>query len=186
MAKTLLIFLFTSSVFGINLKVGDILLQPLHCRLCNLIEGETNSEYSHIGVVLQTNPEIFIGEAFQKVRRVTLKDFMSKTQRGLKIRALRPRGDFRLIKKVFIRKFEGKPYDPKFLWDNATQYCSEFTWKLLRHFTRRLPRPRPMTFEFEREQWYRYFKGKIPDGKIGISPAHFERFKSFRDLGEIE
>ncbi len=183
MAKTLLVFLFVSPLYAFKFKVGDLLLQPLHCRLCNLIEGETNSEYSHIGIVLQTHPKVYVGEAFQKVRAVTLNEFLKKTQKHHKVRVVRPNGDFRYLKKAFRQKYEGKPYDAGFLWGDESLYCSELTWKLLRHFTRVLPQPKPMTFEYKRREWYSYFKGKIPDAQIGIAPADFERF--FKAVGEL-
>ena len=88
-----IIFSINSYALELSLKLrsGDILLQPLHCWACNLIEAETESEFSHIGVVTKVeNGEVFVGEAFTKVREVTLEEFNSKTQKGLKLKVMRP------------------------------------------------------------------------------------------------
>lgn len=47
-----------------NLQTGDILLQPLYCRLCELIESEEQSIYSHMGLVIQRESETFVLESF--------------------------------------------------------------------------------------------------------------------------
>lgn len=188
MAKSLLILLFSFSSFSSELKVGDILLQPLHCRLCNLIEGETRSEYSHIGIVLQTKPSVYVGEAFQKVRAVPLKRFLEKTQKKKLVKVIRSyqRAPFHLLKKIFIKDFQNRPYDSQFLWGEDSFYCSELTWKLLRRVTKSLPKPRPMTYDYRTEEWEKYFKGPAPAGKIGIAPAHFERSRFFKTMGYID
>lgn len=179
-----LIFLIPLNIFANSLKVGDLLLQPLHCRLCNLIEGETHSEYSHIGIVLQTSPQIFIGEAFKEVRAVSLEEFLKKTEKGLQVKVLRHRSNINLkkLKSIFIQYFQKMPYDRNFLWGNDSFYCSEFTWKILKFFTKELPSPKPMTFYYHPEEWEKYFNGPSPVGKRGISPADFDRSIFFRQI----
>ena len=71
MKSIIITLLSIQSLFALDLRPGDILLQPLHCRLCNLIEAQTDSIFSHIGIVI--NEKSDVAEAFSKVRKVTLK-----------------------------------------------------------------------------------------------------------------
>ena len=75
------------------LRVGDVLLQPLKCWACSLIEAEEETIYSHIGVVLALSPEIVVGEAFGKVRKLSLAAFNAKTEPGQKLTVIRFRND---------------------------------------------------------------------------------------------
>lgn len=176
--KILLLILIATQVFSLDLKEGDILLQPLHCRLCNLIEAQTNSEYSHIGIYLGDGE---VAEAFISVRRVSLKEFMKKTQKNLKVKVIRPSFSTPNLKELFVKKYEGLSYDNSFLWNNFDLkgekiYCSELVYKMLEPYSGNTPYPVPMSYNVNREQWYKFFKGNIPDGKIGISPAAFDYF----------
>ena len=70
----LIILFFSLSSFA--LEVGDLILQPLHCSLCSAIEQETDSIYSHIGIIIQKKP-LLVAEAFEKVRIVSIKEFLN-------------------------------------------------------------------------------------------------------------
>src|SRR5690606_9179550 len=83
--------LLTSKAKAHTLKNGDVLLQPLHCYLCNLIEAQTNSPYSHIGIVIQSEQKVYVLEAWQTVRLTPLDEFLAKTQKGQKVKVLRHR-----------------------------------------------------------------------------------------------
>ena len=171
--------LISSSVCAKHHKKGDILLQPLHCWSCSLIEAQTKSIYSHIGVVIDDSQEVLVAEAFITVRKQTLKEFMAKTQKGQKIKVLRPTFVPESILETFVLKYEGLKYDSAFLWDNVKEgkeliYCSELVYKLFDDLNMPVPHIFPMKFDINREYWIKYFKGNVPDGKEGISPAAFD------------
>ena len=182
--------LISSSVYAIELKKGDILLQPLHCWSCSLIEAQTKSIYSHIGVVVDDSQDILVAEAFITVRKVTLKEYMAKTQKGQKIKVLRPAFVPDNILKVFDSKYEGLKYDSAFLWDNLQEgkeliYCSELVYKLFTDLNMHVPNVMPMKFDINREYWIKYFKGNVPDGKFGISPVAFDDDVLYESIGYL-
>lgn len=174
-----------------SLKVGDILLQPLHCWACSLIESQTKSEYSHIGVVIKIElDQVFVAEAFQKVKLVTLEDFMAKTQKRSSVKILRPSFVSPYLYQTFIDHYLGLNYDAGFLWNNTDElgekiYCSELVYKLFSDLGMHTPRLDPMVFDVNRVHWERYFQGNIPDGELGISPEDFNQDDKYFLMGFI-
>ena len=201
--KTLFLILALSSLSAVaapSIQVGDILLQPTDCWSCSLIEAEEESIYSHMGIVLQTEPEIMVAEALGKVRLVPYSVFNSKTEKGQKIAILRY-SNTDLVNHILAHKdellalfksdFENLAYDHAFLWDNVDGngnqmlYCSEMVAKLLQAFLGIDTPIKRMHFSKYPEQWDRYFKGNVPVGKWGNSPADFEKSDKFHIEGEL-
>jgi hypothetical protein len=186
MKSFLLGLLLVGPVWGMELLPGDILLQPLNCWVCNLIEGQEKSPYSHMGIIIKSTPkEIIVAEALGEVRAVSLEKFKSRTQKGERI-MVRRHVNKRLwhrLEFLFYNLFEGTPYDAKFSWKNDALYCSELVYKLMHFMTPNLPAPKPMEFTYQREFWDRYFDGMIPDGEPGNSPADFERSHYYTTIG---
>jgi hypothetical protein len=197
---SLFLFLFSLSTWALELKVGDILLQPLDCWSCSLIEAQENTIYSHMGIVIQTSPTVLVAEAQGTVRSLSLDVFRSKNQKGQNLSVRRFRSDSAVrylesMKRTFLEfyknDFEGLKYDKEFLWNNIDEtgreklYCSEMITKLLQGFMRiELPIKR-MKFDRNREAWIKYFQGNPPDGKWGNSPADFELSELFYEVGEL-
>lgn len=195
-----LLLAFPLNALSIQLKVGDILLQPLRCWSCTLIEEQEESIYSHMGIVIETSPEVLVAEALTTVRVLTLKEFNSRTEKGQKLSVRRFRNsrarDFirrneRRFQDMYYKDFDGLHYDHAFLWNNFDDqgneklYCSEMVTKLLSGFLRiEIPMKR-MKFDKNRAQWIKYFRGNPPDGKWGNSPAVFEQSDLFFEAGEL-
>lgn len=192
--------LFSLSTWAsLDLKVGDILLQPLDCWSCTLIEDEEQTIYSHIGIVVAVNP-VMVAEARGNVRMLPLLEFNSITEKGQRISVRRFKNskivhelnsrssDFLAL---FENEFNGLKYDKAFLWDNFDEngqqklYCSEMVAKLLQAFLGIDPIVKRMHFSRNREKWERYFKGEVPVGKWGNAPADFERSSWFFEVGEL-
>jgi hypothetical protein len=184
----------------IELRVGDVLLQPLKCSACSLIEAEEETIYSHIGVVISTGPEVLVAESFGKVRKISLREFNQKTEPGQKLKVLRFRnGDLsmdiqarsELLIKVFQEEFEGLKYDHDFRWNNFDEtgkekfYCSELVSKLFQAVIGIETPIKRMHFQKNRDAWITYFRGNIPDDEWGNSPGDFERSDLFFALDEI-
>ncbi len=175
-----------------NLKSGDVLLQPLHCWTCSLIEAQENSIYSHIGIYLKIGGEDFVLEAWHEVKLTPLDEYLAKTQKDQKVRVRR----FKEIRfsgpevLVLVDEFAGKTYDSNFLWDNEDEkgemlYCSELVYKFFYSFYGDSLPIKRMNFNVHREQWIRYFRGTPPDGQWGNSPGDFEKSDLLKDMGEL-
>ena len=189
---TLLLLVLARPSFALTLKVGDILLQPLHCWSCSLIQAQTKSEYSHIGVVIETNGKsVWVAESFFNVRKITLAEFKSKTQKQSSIKVIRPFYVAHKLSMYYQQFFHGLSYDNKFRWYNSDElgekiYCSELVYKLFKMSGMHIPRINPMKFDINREHWERFFRGDIPDGELGISPEDFNRDKKYTLIGFLE
>lgn len=190
---TFFTFFFHLNTFAHDLRNGDIILQPLNCWSCSLIEGEEDTIFSHMGIVSIEDQKIYVYEAYLEVRKVTLEHFLEKTQQGQKNTVLRLNRDdfnFSSVKEDF-EQLLGNPYDRGFLWDNLVDgkeslYCSEFVYKVLVKKINFVDlRPKKMHFDFFYDHWKRYFNGNVPVGELGISPGDFERSRDFIKIMEI-
>ncbi len=180
-----------------ELKSGDILLQPLKCWGCTLIEEQENSKFSHIGIVIEMDNKLWVAEALSQVRLVELANFQSRTQSDKKILVRRLRSlpsspaqfTVDLVQRYY--QFHGNPYDRKFRWNNFINkreaiYCSELLYKMLKGLVAFTDlAPKPMTFDVNPELWDRYFNGNTPRGELGISPEDFALSYDFFDVGEL-
>lgn len=195
-----LVLFFTASASGLELKVGDVLLQPRQCWSCTLIEEQENSIYSHIGMVIQVEPELKVIDALGTVKLQDFEAFDSGTQKDQKIsvRRLVREDAVQYLQEnkheflnYYLQMFDGLKYDHDFLWNNFDEngheklYCSEMLTKLLQGFLGIEVGTRRMKFDKNRDQWIRYFRGTPPDGKIGNSPAVFEQSHLFYEVGEL-
>lgn len=189
------------SFAAVQFLLGDILLQPLKCHTCSLIEAEENTIYSHIGIVIKTHPEVLVAEAYESVQAVSLNQFQKKTEPGQNIKILRFRNsniNNALAKNeaqnwsIFLQDFKDHGYDRQFLWNNFDPqgrelfYCSELVSKLLQAFLQIETPIKRMHFQQNREAWIKFFKGQPPDGQWGNSPADFHQSELFYDAGELK
>ena len=193
-------FLIPLRLWSFELKVGDVLLQPLDCWSCSLIEAQENSVYSHMGVIIETHPTVLVAEALGSVRIRDLSEFNARTSKRESVLVLRLQDrqgvDYLqdqkfAFQKLFKSQFENLKYDQDFLWDNYDEkgneklYCSEMVTKLLNKFLGvQIPR-KHMMFDINREQWILFFKGLPPDGHEGNSPATFEKSNLFFQVGYL-
>ncbi len=195
-----LVTLKTLTAQAYDLKVGDLLLQPMSCSLCTLITEEESTRFAHVGLVLSTSPQVLIAEALGNVHTISLPDFVARTTQGETILALRYRNSAITrdlesrqpqLEKLFQSEYGGLSYDSEFRWNNfdsagnEKMYCSEMITKLMQQFNGlELPVKR-MHFLKNREKWSAYFHGNIPDGQWGNGPADFERSDLFYVVDEI-
>lgn len=202
MNKLILFFalLLPLEALALELKVGDILLQPLNCWSCSLIKAQEKTIYSHMGLVIETKPQVKVVEALGTVRTVTFESFRSRNQKGQRLSVRRFRhqkaveyiqDNKEIFKEYFENSFSGLEYDHEFLWNNFDDkgfeklYCSELISKMLSGFLRIEMPVKRMRFDVNREAWLRYFNGNPPDSQWGNSPGDFERSELFYEVGEL-
>jgi hypothetical protein len=175
-----------------ELRAGDVLLQPMNCYLCRMIEQHENSIYSHMGLVVKAGASPLVAEASGDVHVLPLDKFLAK---GDKARPVLVR---RFIEQVeadwqeAVRPYLGAAYDEDFLWDNVDAqgrellYCSELVTKM---FNAYLQTPFPtkiMRYDLNRQQWERYFRRSPPDGLPGNSPGDFEHSPLLESVGTYQ
>lgn len=182
----LIIASFCLDTFAI--ETGDILLQPLKCWSCSLIEEQESSEFSHMGIYLGQDQ---VAEAyFDKVKIVSLAEFMRKTDpsRSVLVRRLVIQPDeFEKKLRLEVDKLLGLTYDRWFLWDNDKIYCSELVYKVLAPIVElRDLSPKEMLFDVNPELWDRYFREQTPRGLLGISPEDFNLSSDFISVEKLD
>tara|TARA_Y100000780_G_scaffold219872_1_gene226580 strand:+ start:44510 stop:45061 length:552 start_codon:yes stop_codon:yes gene_type:complete len=179
------------AVFG-ALKTGDLLLQPLSCWSCFLIEEQENTKFSHMGIYFNIDGEDLVLEAYGEVKLTPLADFLNRTEVGENVQVRRFK-NINFLEKELIRialPMVGLSYDNEFLWFNENQkgeklYCSELAYKLFYKFYGEGLPLKPMSYDKNRKYWAKFFKDNIPDGKLGNSPGDFERSKLFETVGHL-
>lgn len=185
---------------ALELKVGDVLLQPRSCWSCSLIEAQEKSIYSHMAMVIDVGVTVKVVDALGTVKISELADFDKGTEKNQKIsvRRFRNEGAVEFIQTnkenfvhYYLANFDGLKYDHDFIWNNFDEngnqklYCSEMITKFLSGVLRiELPMKR-MKFDINRDQWIKYFQGNPPDGKWGNAPADFEKSDLFYEVGEL-
>ncbi len=167
-----------------KLKHGDLLFQQLECgSFCEAVMKVTpafqGEYYSHVGMVVEKNNQLFVLEAISKgVCLTPLDSFIQRTGSD-KIRKGR-------IPKAFIPNYSaivsylGKPYDSVFDIHNEAYYCSELVYLLCKNKPNQyFFHLSPMTFKDPETKalfpvWKEYFDKMnvpIPEGKPGLSPG---------------
>jgi hypothetical protein len=189
---------FSHAIYALDLRSGDILLISFNCYECRVIESETDSKFSHSGVVILDENKIpMVAQALTKVHLAPLNEFLKYKTPGSKISVLR---SFELqnslldnkMRKEFALKFQNLPFDSKYLWNNFNDkgqellYCSEFVAKFIDLFLQTPTTIFPLTYKKNYDYWFKYFKGEIPEGELGNSPASFLQDPRFYLVGTIE
>jgi len=136
MYKLLIPLILCSSVFAEEFlwQQGDIIAQSGEGGRgqIQMIKNATNSEWTHIGVVMVNDGETMVFEAVQPVRLKPVKEFIERTK---KFKILRLKEPVAYTPEVlekgrkFLLKNKGKNYDFKFMWGDDKMYCSELVWK---------------------------------------------------------
>lgn len=197
-----LIFICLSVARADTFAPGDVILLPLKCYLCRAIEIETDSPWSHSGIVLRDEDgRLFVAHAGDKVVRESIEKFWAKSAPGQTPAVFRAyavsaicqdKRDCAIFSQKLLARFrdefEGLPFDRDFRWDNFDEsgnekiYCSELIAKLLSPFVASGLPPRPLTFNRLPDFWNSYFKGQVPEGIPGNAPADFARSPEFESI----
>ena len=186
-----LTFLNFNFARAIDLKAGDVLLISFNCYECRVIESETNSKFSHSGVIIKNElGQVQVGQSLGFVALYPLDQFLKNKTPGTNVSVYRPKefqnlniAERNLLEKkmlsIFNSKYKGAPFDSKYQWNNYDDqgrellYCSEFIAKFLDHFLNEATVPFPLTYQKNQAFWLQYFSGEIPEGELGNSPDSF-------------
>lgn len=173
-----------------QLQSGDLIFQNLDgCNLCDRIESVTKAQFnvrginlSHVAILSVEGDGVFVYEAWDKVRKRTLQEFLAKDEYQVVSQVVkRPTRlspqTWRRIKDQLDERL-GLPYDDAFLVDNNAYYCSELVVDAFNEgFGEKYFSYLPMYYGRQDSEdyvaWHEYFKGKnlsMPVGPPGASP----------------
>jgi len=197
----LFLYAMTSNALQVSeLRSGDLLLQPIDCNICKVIQKEENSPYAHVGIFVpdaEGNP-IVLEAVNDGVHATKLADFMSRTSKTIKVKVIRSKtallcGNEQQCQKnllsTFNTQFKGLAYNDDFLWDahdlqgRPKLYCSQLVYQLLNPFLTSKFSTKKMHYKVSRKKWVEYFHHQPPDGLPGLSPGDIDRNPGFKSLG---
>jgi len=137
----LLLYILSFATYGYfqyNKKEGDLIFQSLPFgELTTVIEGATNSPYSHVGLVIYKNGFWYVREAIGKVRDTHLLWWILRG-RGDTFSVYRLKEAYKQNIPKFIeesQKMLGYPYDFHYRLDDTKIYCSELIYKAYKRVT---------------------------------------------------
>lgn len=189
------------------IRVGDVILIDINCYLCKVIRSETNSAYSHSGLVVgEKNGEFLIAQSLGTTEVVTGTEFLSLKRQKSSVKVIRStelnnlfkynKKEFasriRLMQYIYFNKYEGTKFDRDFLWNNSKDgkellYCAEMIVKLLNEVLNSKVVPGPMSFKKNWDYWLEYYKESFPpEGLPGVSPATFETDPHFETVAILK
>jgi len=158
---------------------GDIIFQSLpRVGLVKMIEGVTQSPFSHCGVVVNRDGRWKVAESIGKVHDTTLLTWVSRG-RGARFCVYRLKPEFRTHVPAFIKaldKYAGKPYDFDFRMDDGYLYCSELVFKAFRDASGielgKLVRLGDLNWKPFEQQMRDYHGSDLPLDRVMITPRH--------------
>jgi hypothetical protein len=125
----------SSALAGYEPQAGDIVFQSFpHSPLTDMIEGITQSGYSHCGIVAQEKGQWNVIEAVGPVREIPLDQWIRQGREGgFAAYRLKPAHANDIAVFVHAAKaYMGRPYDIRYEMDDAKIYCSELVFKAFR------------------------------------------------------
>lgn len=119
-----------------ELQNGDIIFQTSKSNQSKAIQRATNSKYSHMGIVYETDGQLFVYEAVQPVKLTKLNDWIKRGENSHYV-VKRLKNSQKLLTSENLKKmkdagdkFKDKDYDIYFEWSDDKIYCSELVWKI--------------------------------------------------------
>lgn len=123
-----------------ELKNGDIVFQESQSSQSRAISAGTKSPITHMGIIYIQNNKTYVYEAVSPLTKsVGLTPYKSWVNRGRghrvwvkRLDADVKKLDAKTLKKMkrVGRRYEGKPYDTLFQWNDRSIYCSELVFDI--------------------------------------------------------
>ena len=112
---------------------GDILFQSLpHADLVEAIEGISESEWSHCGVLVREKGRWMVAEAIGEVRLTPLRQWIQRGRRSkvASYRLASPPPNLAAVLCPPLEPLLGRPYDYRYAPGDDEVYCSELVYLL--------------------------------------------------------
>ena len=117
------------------LQDGDLIFHESKSNQAGAIKEATESNVTHVGVLVKDKNKWYVAEASAKVQVTPLQTFIDRgVGKDFVIKRVKPTvlkmnsTHLAKLKKEF-KKYQGMAYDIYFQWSDRTIYCSEYTWK---------------------------------------------------------
>jgi len=114
-----------------NFKTGDLVFQDSESSQSKAIKLATQSQFSHVGVIIMEGEKPFVLEAVEPVRIISFEQWKNNGSKGsYTLIRLKKEQEFDIEKvKEFKKKHLNKHYDLGFYWSDEKMYCSELAYK---------------------------------------------------------
>ena len=164
-------------------KEADIVFQSLSrsSDLVRAIEGVTQSEYSHCGVVLLENDKWVVIEALGTVIKTPLFKWLARG-RGHRMDVFRLKSEYHeniSNFKASLNQYLGRPYDFRYRLDDEKIYCSELPYKAYLSCTgvelAKLEELNTLNWKPYVKTIEKYEHGKIPLNRKMITPINLSQ-----------
>ena len=119
-----------------DIKEGDIVFQITSSSQCKAVQIATNSQYTHIGIVVNCNGDLKVLEALNPVRYTNFYEWINRGENShfvlkrVKDKYANLLSKYKLYSISYVRSLLGLPYDSYFEWSDKKMYCSELVWKI--------------------------------------------------------
>jgi hypothetical protein len=131
----------TANPTDTSFREGDILFQTSGSGQSLAIQLATNSPYSHCGILIKKDGQLFVFEAIQPVKFTPIDHWIKRgddhyyvLKRLIKADSILHTENINKMRKLALA-FEGKDYDLPFEWSDEKLYCSELVYKMLQRTT---------------------------------------------------
>ena len=200
--------LYAQTPNSLDIRVGDIILIDLDCYICQIIKEETQSKYSHSGLVIgHENGKPLVAQSLGEIEVVTLQIFLKSRRPGTPVNLKRSkeldslffsnmdeyRSRTQLLQYFYFNKYSQNPFDRLFLWDNYNEngvellYCSEFIVKIMNEILTYKLQTEAMSFNKHSEFWETYYGDiPVPEGQPGSSPGSLDRDPLLRSVPHVD
>jgi uncharacterized protein YycO len=173
----------SKSIDSKQFQNGDIIFQTSKSSQSKAIQLATNSKYSHMGIIYETDGQYYVYEAVQPVKLTKLNEWINRGENSHYVVKRLKDSERQLtnenLKKMkdFGERFKGKNYDIYFEWSDDKIYCSELVWKIYKETldieigNLQELREFDLTNDIVRNKMKERYGDKIPMDEKVISPA---------------
>ncbi len=165
-------------------REGDIVAQALPFgELTQLIEGATNSNYSHVGIVVQREDGFKVNEAIVDVHDTSIFNWIRRGRANkIAVYRLKPEYQQHISQMVNeLEKYQGRYYDFRYDFDDSFIYCSELIFKAFRDATQlemgEVKALKDLNWKPYKETILKMEYGQLPLERTMITPIDLVRSK---------
>ncbi len=114
-----------------TLQTGDLVFQNTQGQIGQMVAAATDSQVTHVGVVVYRNGQPWVVEARRRVRWLSLRQFEAagtpKSMRIMRLKHEMSTTQKRALERQLVH-YAGRKYDSRFRWGDKRLYCSELVW----------------------------------------------------------